>query len=245
MIKNLLISHIEVRWENSIDVSPYTIKKNIRTVVTPLGPKLSRIKEEYIQIVDPYVRRLLEANVISGHAGSLSSGRLIMVQKQFRESNLIQRHPNYTAINSDFITCVSMYHALELLERHGVRSFLNFFQDDNNRTEEKYFVAKDPHLKAFLDELREEYGRNPLAIFFGGGRDGVPKPEKDEVIDFGHPKFAILERNLKEHFQVSRSFEILIEMLTKTFCHISEQPGIACHHLLRVSRLGCCSRTDR
>lgn len=205
VIKNLLISHIEVRWENSIDVSPYTFKKNIRTVVIPLGPNLSRIREHYLQILDPYVRRLLDANVISGHVGSLSRGWLIMEQKRFRETNLIQRHPNYTAINSDFITCVSMYHALELLVRHGVRAFLNFFEDEHNRTEEKYFVAKDPRLKAFLDELREEYGRNPLAIFGGdpATANGMVGQPKEEVTDFGHPKFAILERNLKEHFQVS------------------------------------------
>ncbi|XP_062538751.1 uncharacterized protein LOC134207027 [Armigeres subalbatus] len=213
VIKNLLISHIEVRWENSIDVSPYTFKKNIRTVVIPLGPKLTRIKEEYIQIVDPYVRRLMDANVLSGRLGSLSRGSLIMQQKQFRENNMIQRHPNYSAINSDFITCVSMYHALELLVQHGVRSFLNFFEDEHNRTEEKYFVAKDARLKAFLDELREEYGRNPLAIFFTALTEGgavAKKEETNDVIDFGHPKFAILERNLKEHFQNNPDSKVII-----------------------------------
>ncbi|XP_001660079.2 uncharacterized protein LOC5571977 [Aedes aegypti] len=229
VIKNLLISHIEVRWENSIDVSPYTFKKNIRTVVIPLGPNLSRIREHYLQILDPYVRRLLDANVISGHVGSLSRGWLIMEQKRFRETNLIQRHPNYTAINSDFITCVSMYHALELLVRHGVRAFLNFFEDEHNRTEEKYFVAKDPRLKAFLDELREEYGRNPLAIFGGdpATANGMVGQPKEEVTDFGHPKFAILERNLKEHFQNNPDSKVII------FCEYRESVAMIQRLLLQ------------
>nr|XP_019530016.2 uncharacterized protein LOC109401875 [Aedes albopictus] len=233
VVKNLLISHIEVRWENSIDVSPYSFKKNIRTVLIPLGPKLSRIREQYMEILDPYVRRLQEENVISGHARSLSRGWLIMEQKRFREANLIQRHPNYSAINSDLITCVSMYHALELLVRHGIRAFLNFFEDESNRTVEKYFVAKDARLKAFLDDLREEYGRNPFAILAGagGGEVGVGQPpakvEKDEGIDFGHPKFAILERHLKEHFQNNPDSKVII------FCEYRDSVAMIHRLLLR------------
>ncbi|KAL9695864.1 hypothetical protein quinque_015149 [Culex quinquefasciatus] len=186
VIRNLLISHIEVRWENSIDVAQYTFKKNIRTIVTPLGPKLTRIRDSYLKIIDPYVRRLLDANAISGHVGSLS-----------------RRHPNATSINSDFSTCISMYHALELLIRHGLRAFLNFFEDTNSSSE-KYFVSMDLSLKALIEELRHEYGRNPLAIF-GNVRampNGVvPAVANDDAFDFGHPKFAILERHLREHFE--------------------------------------------
>ncbi|XP_038122822.1 uncharacterized protein LOC6050823 [Culex quinquefasciatus] len=203
VIRNLLISHIEVRWENSIDVAQYTFKKNIRTIVTPLGPKLTRIRDSYLKIIDPYVRRLLDANAISGHVGSLSRGSLIMAHKRFRENNLIQRHPNATSINSDFSTCISMYHALELLIRHGLRAFLNFFEDTNS-SNEKYFVSMDLSLKALIEELRHEYGRNPLAIF-GNVRampNGVvPAVANDDAFDFGHPKFAILERHLREHFE--------------------------------------------
>ncbi|XP_065074873.1 uncharacterized protein LOC135698718 [Ochlerotatus camptorhynchus] len=228
VIKNLLISHIEVRWENSIDVSPYTFKKNIRTVVTPLGPKLTRIREQFIHIVDPYVRRLLDANVISGHTGSLNRGWLIMEQKKFRENSLIQRHPNYSSINADFLVCVSLYHAMELLTRHGIRAFLNFFEDEHNRTEERYFVAKDPRLKVFLDELREEYGRNPLAILGAMPNGVVPKVDK-EPIDFGHPKFTILERNLKEHFKNNPDSKVII------FCEYRESVAMI-HRLLLQNR---------
>ncbi|XP_055593290.1 Fanconi anemia group M protein-like [Uranotaenia lowii] len=214
VLRNLLISHIEVRWENSIDVSPYTFKKNIRTVVIPLGPTLSQIRDRYIELIDPYVRRLMDANVIS-HTRNLSSGWLVMEQKRFREACLIQRHPNYTAINSDFSAGMSMYHAMELLVRHGVRAFLNFFEDDSgSKPEEKFFVAKDLRLKAFLDELREEYGRNPLAIFNNVGapmpNGVVPRISADEKIDFGHPKFAILERHLREHFENHPDSKVIV-----------------------------------
>lgn len=232
VIQNLLISHIEVRWENSIDVSPYTFKKNIRTIVIPLGPTVTKIKDNYIDIIDPYVRRLLDANVVSGHTGSLNRGWLIMEQKKFREACLIQRHPNFTSINSDFSACVSLYHALELLVRHGVRSFINFFEDEKNSTEEKYFVAKDPRLKAFLDDLREQYGKNPLAIFNNISvmpNGAVPKIAPDEKVDFGHPKFAILERNLREHFQNNPDSKVII------FCEFRDSVAMI-HRLLLQNR---------
>ncbi|XP_055600531.1 uncharacterized protein LOC129749550 [Uranotaenia lowii] len=234
VLRNLLISHIEVRWENSIDVSPYTFKKNIRTVVIPLGPTLSQIRDRYIELIDPYVRRLMDANVISGHTRNLSSGWLVMEQKRFREACLIQRHPNYTAINSDFSAGMSMYHAMELLVRHGVRAFLNFFEDDSgSKPEEKFFVAKDIRLKAFLDELREEYGRNPLAIFNNVGapmpNGVVPRISADEKIDFGHPKFAILERHLREHFENHPDSKVIV------FCEFRDSVAMI-HRLLLQNR---------
>ncbi|XP_058443532.1 uncharacterized protein LOC131425567 [Malaya genurostris] len=235
VIRNLLIAHIEVRWDNSIDVSPYTFKKNIRTIVIPLGPTLTKIRDDYICIVDPYVRRLLDANVISGHSGSLSRGWLLMEQKRFHEACLINKHPNYSSINSDFSTCVSLYCALELLLRHGTRAFLNFFEDDSsnsNSKNEKYFVMKDLRLKAFLNELREVYGRNPLAICNNTGtmpNGTVPKLATDEPIDFGHPKFAILERNLKEHFQNNPDSKVII------FCEFRDSVAMI-HRLLLQNR---------
>ncbi|XP_058828603.1 uncharacterized protein LOC131688412 [Topomyia yanbarensis] len=231
VIKNLLIAHIEVRWENSIDVSPYTFKKNIRTIVIPLGPTLTKIRDDYIQVVDPYVRRLLDANVISGHSGSLSRGWLIMEQKRFREASLISRHPNHSNISSDFCASISLYHAMELLLRHGTRAFLNFFEDEGSNAE-KYLVMKDPRLKAFLEELRATYGRNPLAIFNNAGvmpNGAVPKIAADESIDFGHPKFGILERNLKEHFQNNPDSKVII------FCEFRESVAMI-HRLLLQNR---------
>jgi fanconi anemia group M protein len=68
VVKNLLISHVEVRSENSIDVSPYTHKKFIKTEVIPLGEQLTRIRDEFIQLIDPYVRYLLDQQVCSGKA---------------------------------------------------------------------------------------------------------------------------------------------------------------------------------
>ncbi|XP_055624811.1 uncharacterized protein LOC129767689 isoform X2 [Toxorhynchites rutilus septentrionalis] len=228
VIQNLMIAHIEVRWENSIDVSPYSFKKNIQTVVIPLGVKITKIRDEYIQIVDPYVRRLLDANAISGRIRSLSKGWLIMEQRRFREANLINKHRDYVSINTDFSTCISLYHALDLLTLHGVRSFLNFFEDENNRNQEKYFVAKDLRLKVFLKELWEEYGRNPLGVF--NAIESKPgRVAAEGNFNFGHPKFDILAQKLKDHFQNNPDSKVII------FCEFRDSVAMI-HRMLQQNR---------
>ncbi|XP_058126964.1 Fanconi anemia group M protein homolog [Anopheles ziemanni] len=197
VIQNLLISHIEVRWDNSIDVSPYTFRKSIRTIVIPLGATIRGVREQLLQLVDPYVRRLLDANVLScGNPASMTRGMLIMEQKRFRENSLLQRHPNHSIVNGDFGVCVSMYHALDLLVRHGVRALLNFFADGSDGASEKYFVAKDRAIKEFLEQLRERYGEERHKT---DGQGDVPATGDDDV-DYGHPKYRILEKQLATHF---------------------------------------------
>lgn len=50
MVRNLLISHLEFRTEESLDVSPYVFERNLTTVVVPLGDKLQQIRDDYLQV---------------------------------------------------------------------------------------------------------------------------------------------------------------------------------------------------
>uniref|UniRef100_A0A182SDU8 Helicase ATP-binding domain-containing protein n=1 Tax=Anopheles maculatus TaxID=74869 RepID=A0A182SDU8_9DIPT len=102
VIKNLLISHVEVRWDNSIDVLPYVFRKDVRTIVIPLGQTIVRLRKELLQLVNPYLQRLLESNVFMRYPGMVTPGMLIMEQKRFRKNALQQRHPNHSAISADF-----------------------------------------------------------------------------------------------------------------------------------------------
>lgn len=50
VIQNLLISHLEFRTEESIDVHPFVFQRNLTTVVVPLGEKLQQVKDDYLQV---------------------------------------------------------------------------------------------------------------------------------------------------------------------------------------------------
>lgn len=70
VVQNLLISNVEVRRESSIDVQPYVFKKNIKTIVVPLGERLIRIRQRLIELVEPYAQNLMDHKVIGGHMGN-------------------------------------------------------------------------------------------------------------------------------------------------------------------------------
>lgn len=202
VVQNLLISHIEIRCENSIDVAPFVFKKSIKTKVVPLGDVLAQIRLDFMKLVDPYVRNLSNHKVIQGHTGNLSKGWLILDQKKFCQSAAANRNPDYNSIKADFSMCISLYHALELLERHGVRVFLNYFADKKN------FVFKDVNIRRFVDNLEEQMGANPFPVNDTSFYGNVSAQDMVGPIDYGHPKFDLLRECVIEHFEVSKNDQI-------------------------------------
>ncbi|KAL9915934.1 LOW QUALITY PROTEIN: DEAD-box ATP-dependent DNA helicase Fancm-like [Glossina fuscipes fuscipes] len=101
--RNLLISHLEIRWDNSIDVSPYIPKRHMQTVVVSLGEQIQEIRQNLLQIIDPYLRQLIEAEVLSGHKENINRNFLLYEQKKFRERSLRHgNHPLHATVNSNF-----------------------------------------------------------------------------------------------------------------------------------------------
>lgn len=124
-------------------------------------------------------------------------------RNKFRESTVTNRHPEQSNINCNFSVCISMFHAIELLERHGLRVFLNYFNDNSadSNADEKFFVMKDANIKQFINEIRSDSGINPIPeedASFHGNLSNIDL----EPIDFGHPKFEILQNCLLDHFKV-------------------------------------------
>lgn len=66
VVRQLLISHIEVRSERSPDVVKYTHKKSIQTIVVKLDQELARARNALLGIIEPYVSELMAANVVTG-----------------------------------------------------------------------------------------------------------------------------------------------------------------------------------
>ena len=205
IIQNLLIAHIEIRTDNSIDVAPYTFKKKIETVVIKLG-ELQQVRNKFVSILDPYVRKLGTFNVISGNLGNLSKGWLILEQIRYNKNiQTTGRHPKHGEVVKSFSILISLYQALELLERHGVQLFLRYFKDSNNVTDMKYYVGTDKELKRFLDELDEQYkGTSPLDVCNLTLPNGQLPPPSVAHFNYGHPKYDILKLKLIDYFQLGR-----------------------------------------
>lgn len=107
---------------------------------------------------------------------------------------------------SNFAACISLYHGLELLEQHGFRIFLNFFEDSD-----KFYLLRDRALRELIDQLRQQIGANLVLASDGTTTSPVPVGW-----DFGHPKYAILREHLLRHFAANADTRALV------FCEFRE-----------------------
>lgn len=198
--RNLYISHVEVRCDNSIDVQPYVHQRSLRTIVVPLKDAIKEPRARLLQIIDPYLRQLISADVLKGARGNISRNNLLFDQHRYQEQAAQgQRHPEHTAITSNFAMCISLYHSLELLERHGLRVFVNNFDADEQGRDK--FVLRDAALRDLVEQTRKQLGANPLDISTRPMTNGqvAPMPEK---LDFGHPKYEEARQVMLQHFEV-------------------------------------------
>ncbi|KAM7342429.1 FA complementation group M [Cochliomyia hominivorax] len=224
--RNLLISHLEVRWDTSIDVLPYIHKRSMDTVVVSMGDKIKEIREQLLLIVDPYLRQLTEAEVLSGSLTNINRNFLLYEQKRFRDRSFhYGHHPQHSAITSNFAICISLYHALELLERHGLRVFLNNFEEDDEG-KGKFVLQMDRRLYNLVEKLKKEMGPNPFDVSAAPMTNGkIAEIPKD--LDFGHPKFEKTRECLLKHFQNNEDSRAIV------FCEYRESVMLIYRMLLQ------------
>ncbi|KAH8264301.1 hypothetical protein KR038_006360 [Drosophila bunnanda] len=227
--QNLYICNLQVRWDNSIDVQPYIHRRIIRTIVVSLKDRLKEPREKLLQIIEPYLRQLIEADILRGSKGGMSKNSLLYEQKLFTERSSAQgqRHPDHHIIMSNFAMCISMYHSLELMERHGLRVFVNSFDADEDGRE-KFVLAKDSALRDLVEHVRQELGANPLDYSTGKMTNGEVAPLPADL-DFGHAKYEKLREVLLLHFAANADSRAIV------FCEYRESVMLI-HRLLLQHR---------
>jgi Fanconi anemia group M protein len=184
IIENLLISKIEFREENSIDVIQYTHKKKIECVEVKNTPELKKIIDRFMEFIDPNVKKLREAEIIKTY--NVSKGYFLFMLKALHANPSIspQNKSEYSSLLS---ATIGLYNSLEMLQRFGIHLFLKSFRDTDGKF--KFFVAMEPKLRDLIKELSEKYGN----IF-----DGIHT--SNQIKDYGHPKFELLRTKMKEYF---------------------------------------------
>ena len=163
VIRNLHISRIELRDEDSPDIAPYSHQRNVEKVVVPLGGEIAQIKEAFLHILGTFARRLMNHNLLfTKDLGSLKKFHVLASWETFRRSpptNIA----NPGALEADFGVCVTLTHALDLLLLHGIRSFYNFLSektlaaseggaDGYNRTRNE--LSKIAEFRTLMQDIR-------------------------------------------------------------------------------------------
>ncbi|EFN84892.1 Fanconi anemia group M protein [Harpegnathos saltator] len=189
VIQNLYISHLELRDEDSIDIIPYVNKRKIDTILIPLSNELAQFKERYIIIMDRHVKFLIQYNVLRGHTANISKGRIFHLLNEFKERT--NKSGNYGQIMKTLNILLTMYHAYDLMIRHGLRAFCKFYQNHSD----KFWMNNENQLRQLLYDIETYLGPFP---------DILPNGHVSEMptnIMFGHNKFYKLKELLERHFR--------------------------------------------
>ncbi|XP_075226822.1 FA complementation group M [Lycorma delicatula] len=193
VIQNLYIEKLEVRSEDSADVSPYTHDKLVDKIVVELPPYIKEIWNQYLQVYDNYLRRIRDMKVLIGNITTMSKFQVLMACRKFMANPPSTLPKNVVQlITADFNVCVSLAHARELLQLYGIRAFYNYFIDAENSREKSAGLSRlchDSNLKRLLNNIEN------LIL--------KPVTESDKYI-WSHPKFENLVDVVKKHF---KSFE--------------------------------------
>uniref|UniRef100_I3J6F7 ATP-dependent RNA helicase FANCM n=1 Tax=Oreochromis niloticus TaxID=8128 RepID=I3J6F7_ORENI len=194
VISNLLISHIELRSEDSPDIRAHSHQRNVEKVVVPLGEALSAYQTHYLQVLEKFMSRLVQ-NRVMGHKDlrTLTKYQLILARDQFRKNPPPHlKGPQQGMLEGDFALCISLYHGYELLMQMGLRSLFFYIQGimDGSRemSRAKNELQRTPTFMDFYKEMETMFMK--------------PSAGPDEPFIYSHPKLEKLEEVVLRHFRL-------------------------------------------
>ncbi|CAE1313197.1 FANCM [Acanthosepion pharaonis] len=202
VITNLLISHIELRTDDSSEIKMYSFERKVEKIVVPLGEELKSVEAQYVELLESVVNRLLKQKVLyRQNIKSLSKFIILKCRDEFRQNppHFLQ-HAQLGVIEGDFALAISLYHGYELLQLHGLRSFYQYLQSLVNR--EKGYgrtrseLMKNVNFVNIYDYLSNRFGEKPSITF-----SQQTTQEKTEQYVIGHPKLEKLQEIVLEHFR--------------------------------------------
>ncbi|XP_046337083.2 Fanconi anemia group M protein-like isoform X2 [Haliotis rufescens] len=201
VITNLLLSHIELRTEQCIDIKPYTHERKVEKIVVALGEELLMIQKKYIQVMSVVVKRLTHQQVLYSQreVTSLSKFFILKAREAFRQ-NPPPSMPShqYGVVEGDFALALSLYHGYELLQLHGLRSLYNFLDGiingDKGYGRTKTELMKNGNFLEIMDILKTKYAADDSSW---------SSTQKKASYVSGHPKMKKLEQVALEHFNTS------------------------------------------
>ncbi|EDV24097.1 uncharacterized protein TRIADDRAFT_26257 [Trichoplax adhaerens] len=200
VIANLLISDVEIRSEESIDIRPYTHKRSIQKIVVPLSEELKAIKAKFLTILGDVIERLHRQQVLySNQVERLSKYQILKAREQFRKGTSgfsTQRG----SIEGDFALAISLYHAYELLIQQGMKSFYQFAKGivDNSKSTSKVRgnLAKNRIFIEIMDELNFKFNRS-----YNSQLTPKSKTTNVQFLLNSHPKLSKLRDIVIGHFE--------------------------------------------
>ncbi|KAM3871224.1 Fanconi anemia group M protein [Diretmus argenteus] len=194
VISNLLISHIELRSEESPDIQAHSHQRSLEKVVVPLGETLTAHQTRYLQVLEKFTSRLVQNRAMANKdLRTLTKYQLILAREQFRKNPAPHiKGPQQGMLEGDFALCISLYHGYELLMQMGLRSLFFYIQGIMDGSRE-------------MSRARNELQRTPTFMDLYHEMEAMflrPSAGPDEPFVYSHPKLQKLEEVVLQHFRL-------------------------------------------
>ncbi|KAG1700085.1 Fanconi anemia group M protein [Nymphon striatum] len=203
VIDNLCIAHVEIRSEDSIDIQPYTHQREIQKIVVRPGEDLLTLIDTYVRIISHYVNRLINRKAMPKRdPKSLSKFILLKAREAFRLDPPAGLPPNqYGSVEGDFALCMSLYHAYELLQLHGTRSFYNFLKGLLGHPRAANELMRNEAFSEMMSDLEGKYRDEAFNKTLLPGSQSVAEHVDNDIFVISHPKMMKLKELLQEFFK--------------------------------------------
>ncbi|KAL1428097.1 hypothetical protein MTO96_016990 [Rhipicephalus appendiculatus] len=208
VLANLMISHVELRTEDSLDIQAFTQKRTIEKVVVPLGEEIGELKNKFLGVIRMYLDRLDRSGAIPRvNPESLGKYRMLLLKEGFQQnppSRLSSREVGQ--LQGYFSLLISLYHAYELLLAHGMQPFFYFLKGivdgEKSQPRVRYELMHNGDFEDLYKHLEQRLG-----ISEASANDTLHPTAAAAASSFraahvvGHPKLAKLEEIILEHFR--------------------------------------------
>lgn len=207
VIQNLLISKVEYRSEESLDVQSYNYGKRVKQIVVSLTPEIEYYKEKFAKILEHHLDLLVKTKALPYYnIDSISCYSLMMNKRMFESSSSSKPSSLINSIRFSFSVSMSLAYCYDLLINHGLGClYSHLFNRDKKEGKNKgvdllNLMRNDKIFHEIVNSLQERFEMG------GAGKDAV-----------GHPKIAKIVELVLNHFNNCADKNTRI-MIFSNFC---------------------------
>ncbi|XP_078090285.1 Fanconi anemia group M protein [Mustelus asterias] len=201
VLSNLMISHLEVRSEDSLDIQPYSHQRHVEKFVVPLGSELIAIRSLYLQTLETFTRRLLKAGaLLRKDVANLTKYQIVLSREQFRKNpptNIMGAQRGM--VEGDYALCISLYHGYELLLQMGMRSLYSYLEGimdgSKGMTRARNELCRNTDFMEMYEQLKAMFANGSSRFSSQIGS------ENQKQFIYSHPKLQKLEEVVVGHFK--------------------------------------------
>ncbi|KAK4304795.1 hypothetical protein Pmani_023272 [Petrolisthes manimaculis] len=243
VLKNLFISEIEIRNEDSTDIQPYTHQRKVEKVVVSLGNELKSLQTRYNNVLRVYVFKLIDMKVLyTRDETTLTKFQVLKARDSFRQSPPESLPPHkYGMVEGIFALCMTLYHSYELLKQHGTKAFYMFMKGTLDNDKGHRFARSELNhnqvFQSIMNELAQKFDSSVSKDTSNtpGPQDNSGNSRRQENLYpyiISHPKMEKLLDVVTKHHQefADRGATTRIIIFSQYRDSVEEITGMLTHH---------------